>query len=159
MALYFVAEVGRGTSLVAYVYGPYNSKADYLAANPGYAGVSMQTVGNQNGYPTLAAANAEANLLNTGSVSTPTQLEPTGPPGNLNTSPSATDKRVQAAGGTTGINPLDVLGSFNIGSWFLRIGEILLGLVLIGVGVARLTGAQNAISQFVKTKMPVPIPV
>jgi hypothetical protein len=53
----------------------------------------------------------------------------------------------------------DVLGSFNIGSWFLRIGEILLGLVLVGVGVARLTGAQNAISQIVKTKMPVPIPV
>jgi hypothetical protein len=46
------------------------------------------------------------------------------------------------------------LGGFNLGSWFLRIGEILLGLVLIGVGVARITGAQNAISKIVKTKIP-----
>lgn len=54
---------------------------------------------------------------------------------------------------------VDALGSFNIGAWFLRIGEILLGLVLVGVGVARITGAQNAISNIVKTKMPMPIPV
>ena len=75
---------------------------------------------------------------------------------------AATTPGLNATGGAipAGIGAAaDVLGSFNIGSWFLRIGEILLGLVLIGVGVARLTGAQNAISQFVKTKMPVPIPV
>lgn len=35
----------------------------------------------------------------------------------------------------------DVLGGFNLGSWFLRIGEILLGLVLIGVGLAKITNA------------------
>jgi hypothetical protein len=51
----------------------------------------------------------------------------------------------------------DALGSFNIGSWFMRIGEILLGLVLVGVGVARITGAQNFISNIVKTKMPIPV--
>jgi hypothetical protein len=49
----------------------------------------------------------------------------------------------------------DVIGKFNVGSWFLRIGEILLGLVLIGVGVARITGAQNAISKIVRTKLPI----
>jgi hypothetical protein len=49
----------------------------------------------------------------------------------------------------------DVLGGFDIGAWFLRVGEILLGLVLIGVGVARITGAQNAISKIVKTKVPI----
>jgi hypothetical protein len=48
----------------------------------------------------------------------------------------------------------DLLGKFNLSSWFLRIGEILLGLVLIGVGIARLTGAQNAISKIVRTKLP-----
>lgn len=42
----------------------------------------------------------------------------------------------------------------NLGSWFLRIGEILLGIVLVGVGVARITGAQNAVSKIVKTKLP-----
>lgn len=51
----------------------------------------------------------------------------------------------------------DILGGFNIANWFVRIGEILLGLVLVGVGVARITGAENAISNIVK-KMPV-IPV
>lgn len=49
----------------------------------------------------------------------------------------------------------DLLGGFNIGNWFLRIGEILLGLVLVGVGIARITGAQNFISQAVKTKVPI----
>jgi hypothetical protein len=51
-------------------------------------------------------------------------------------------------------NPLDLLGSFNLGSWFLRIAEILLGLVLVGVGVAKLTGASNFISTAVKAKIP-----
>lgn len=50
---------------------------------------------------------------------------------------------------------VESLGGFNLASWFLRIGEILLGLVLIGVGVARITGAQNAISKVVKTKLPI----
>lgn len=42
----------------------------------------------------------------------------------------------------------------NLGSWILRIGEILLGIVLVGVGVARITGAQNAVSKIVKTRLP-----
>lgn len=29
----------------------------------------------------------------------------------------------------------DILGGFNIGGWFLRIGEILVGLVLVGIGL------------------------
>jgi hypothetical protein len=159
MALWFVAEQGRGTGLVAYVYGPYNSKAEYLAANQGFAGATFQTVGNQNGYPNQLQAQAEANLLNTGSATTPTQYQPTGPPANVNQSPAAVQQRTQAAGGTTGINPLDIIGKFNLSSWVLRIGEILLGIVLVGVGIARITGAQNAISNIVKTKMPLPIPV
>jgi len=51
-------------------------------------------------------------------------------------------------------NAIESLGGFNLGSWFLRIGEILLGLVLVGVGVARITGAQNVISKVVKAKIP-----
>jgi|ERR1035437_3630369 hypothetical protein len=50
-------------------------------------------------------------------------------------------------------NPLDVIGHFNLGGWFLRVGEVLIGLVLIGVGVARMTGAQNIISSALKTKI------
>lgn len=33
----------------------------------------------------------------------------------------------------------------------LRVGEVLLGIVLVAVGVAKLTGADNAISKVVKT--------
>jgi len=60
-----------------------------------------------------------------------------------------------ATGTVNGLNQFskDVLGGFNLGGWFLRIGEILLGLVLIGVGVARITGVQNVVSAAVKTKM------
>lgn len=50
---------------------------------------------------------------------------------------------------------IESLGGFNLGSWFLRIGEILLGLVLVGVGVARITGTQNIISKAVKAKVPI----
>jgi hypothetical protein len=47
----------------------------------------------------------------------------------------------------------DVIGQFNLANWFLRVGEVLIGLVLIGVGMARLTGAQNVISSAMKTKI------
>lgn len=49
----------------------------------------------------------------------------------------------------------DIFGRFNLGNWVLRIGEILLGLVLVGVGIARMTGVQNKISELVKTKIPI----
>lgn len=60
-----------------------------------------------------------------------------------------------ATGTVNGLNQFskDVLGGFNLGGWFMRIGEILLGLVLIGVGVARITGVQNIVSAAVKTKI------
>ncbi len=62
--------------------------------------------------------------------------------------------QVPGAAAKGAANAIDSLGGFNLSSWFLRIGEILLGIVLVGVGVARITGAQNAISKIVKTKVP-----
>jgi hypothetical protein len=41
-------------------------------------------------------------------------------------------------------------GSIDAQNWFIRIGEILLGIVLIGVGVAKLTGTTNLISKALK---------
>lgn len=77
--------------------------------------------------------------------------------------------QINSAGQNTGSinignNPItnagkDILGQFDLSGWFLRVGEVLLGLVLIGVGIARITGAQNAVSAVVKTKLPIPIPV
>ncbi len=36
----------------------------------------------------------------------------------------------------------------------VRIGEALLGIVLIGIGLARITGAQNAVSSIAKARIP-----
>jgi MFS superfamily sulfate permease-like transporter len=41
----------------------------------------------------------------------------------------------------------DVVGGVDVGALALRIAEILLGIVLIGVGLAKLTGAENVISK------------
>lgn len=62
-----------------------------------------------------------------------------------------------AAGSAEGIGNA-VEGKFgltdeNIRSWFIRIGEVLLGIVLIGVGIAKLTGTTNAIANVVKARI------
>lgn len=46
----------------------------------------------------------------------------------------------------------DVLGTNGLQAqnWFIRIGEIVLGIVLIGIGVAKLTGAANVVSKALK---------
>lgn len=49
---------------------------------------------------------------------------------------------------------MDVLGSLNLASWLIRIGEILLGIVLVGVGVAKLTGTTNFVASAVKARIP-----
>ena len=54
-------------------------------------------------------------------------------------------------------NPTTATLSKLTGNWehiLLRVGEVLIGLVLLGVGLARLTHAQNIISQAVKTRIP-----
>lgn len=55
-------------------------------------------------------------------------------------------------GTVKGLNiPQDVLGGLNLGNLLLRVGEVLLGIVLLGVGIAKLTGADNAIAKAAKT--------
>jgi hypothetical protein len=45
------------------------------------------------------------------------------------------------------------LSNAEIQSWLIRIGEILLGIVLVGVGIAKLTGTTNAVAGLVKAKL------
>lgn len=101
------------------------------------------------GWATQAEAQAAANEAN-GSIA-------------LSTNPA---KAVVQAGtgnatqsGQNKTTSQDIIGSFNVSSWFVRVGEILLGLMLIGVGLARVTGTANFISDVLKTKMPIPIPI
>lgn len=48
----------------------------------------------------------------------------------------------------------DSFKGLNLPVWFLRIGEIILGIVLVGIGVAKLTGLQSTLG-----KIPPIIPV
>ena len=52
--------------------------------------------------------------------------------------------------GESGVEKITGTSTFNLGSWVLRIGEILLGIVLIGVGIAKLTGTTNTIAKLAK---------
>lgn len=57
----------------------------------------------------------------------------------------------QAIGATFG--KFDIFNGINFGNWLMRGGEILIGLVLIGVGVAKITGTQNIISKIAKVPL------
>jgi len=73
---------------------------------------------------------------------------PTGLLGTIGNIPdsigSAVDDTIQSKLGLT---------DDNIRSWMIRIGEILLGIVLVGVGVAKLTGSTNAVAKLVKARI------
>jgi hypothetical protein len=85
------------------------------------------------------AANKDAN---------PGWKAPTGVLGNIGNAVLVPGEAV------TGVNVNDQLGKLNLGGWFVRISEILLGMVLIGVGIARLTGVQNVVSKVAKVAIP-----
>lgn len=59
-----------------------------------------------------------------------------------------------SGGVAAGLNAGESVGNFfhglNLGEWILRIGEIVLGVVLVGVGIAHITGVQNTISKAAK---------
>ena len=60
--------------------------------------------------------------------------------------------------GAKALSGLDAIGNFfsqlgQANTW-IRIGEVLLGIVLIGIGLARITGTQNAVSSIVKARIP-----
>ena len=87
---------------------------------------------------------AAIDYYNSGKAANPGWKAPTGIAGTIN------NVIVQpATSAVTG----DILGNVKVDQWFIRIGEILLGLILVGVGVAKLTGASNLISTAVKAKI------
>lgn len=114
------------------------------------------TVWGFHGYATQAQAVMRPNSVNFANASIvatiekdyqaalSTGMQPGGPNANIGravTNPAGFAKDAIAA---------DLLHGFNFGNWILRIGEILLGAVLIGVGVAKLTGTDNVISSALK---------
>lgn len=47
----------------------------------------------------------------------------------------------------------DLFHGLNLQNLIMRLGEIVLGVVLVGVGVAKLTGASNVVSKAVRMKI------
>jgi hypothetical protein len=117
------AVIGSVQHETAQVVGPM-SPAQYSQRY----GPIDNTVNPPNGFPTRAAAQSAVTRFNSQSAS---QRET---PGSAPFTPNAA--KVPGA---------DWLHGINLGGWLLRVGEILLGVVLIGVGVAKLTGTDNFI--------------
>jgi hypothetical protein len=87
-------------------------------------------------------------FYNRNKASHPDWAEPTGVLGNIKNIPGAITGQVNAA--TEGVKGIFGLSNADITSWLIRIGEIMLGLVLVAVGIAKLTGVDNTIVGMIK---------
>lgn len=87
------------------------------------------------------------NYYEAGKAANPGWKAPTGVAGNISNLATGTGSAIADA---TKSAIGDVTGQFNLAAWFVRIGEILLGLILIGVGVSKMTGVGNVITKAVK---------
>lgn len=108
------------------------------------------------GYATKAEAEAHPNSVNFAQkifvnaleadykTALATQSQPGGKNSNL-ADPNSLIGGITATA-TAGLNA-------NITSWFIRIGEVVLGIVLVAVGVAKLTGTANVISKAAKVAL------
>lgn len=107
-------------------------------------------IGYHGPFPTKQAA---LDYYNANKAANPGWRAPTGLGGNIVNALGASG--ALGVGGAIATNPVvgDKLGTANLAAWFLRIGEILLGLILVGVGVAKLTGTSNVVSSLVKARI------
>lgn len=84
------------------------------------------------GYATQAGAECQA------------KINPSNPSNIGHTAASAAGAAAKGASDILGVSGL------NLGSLLLRVGEVVLGIVLIGVGVAHMTGTDNFVSSALK---------
>jgi hypothetical protein len=85
------------------------------------------------------------NYYNQNKAANPGWHAPSGLAQQITEIPSTLGKEAgNAVGGSSG-----VFHGINLESWFLRIGEVLIGVVLIGVALAHLTGTSNVVSKAV----------
>ena len=77
--------------------------------------------------------------------------KPTTWKGSIDNLPDAYGKVAEAA--ADGVKEKIGLSDDEIRAWLVRIGEILLGIVLVGVGIAKLTGTTNAVAGLVKARI------
>lgn len=88
-------------------------------------------------------------FYNRNKAANPDWKAPTDFLGNIGNIPDAVTGQANAA--TQGVKGLFGLSDDDIRSWLIRIGEILLGIVLVAVGVAKLAGVDKFVMTAVKT--------
>jgi hypothetical protein len=130
--------------------------ATWFAFQGGYGTIQLAGVQEKqavaigfHGYATRAEAEAHKNSVN---FLQAVQLNA------LETDYKAAVATQSQPGGTNSdlSKPSSILGiatsgaNANITAWFIRIGEVALGIVLIAVGVAKLTGASNVVTKAMK---------
>lgn len=124
-----VAEPRTGVAKLVYVEAP-NENAALGAGGPGasYIGGPYATEQDaENAQPGVATAPGSSNP-NSGDLPTDGAS-----PGTINANPSQIPNPLTAIG--------DFFGRLEEGSTWIRIGEVLLGIVLIALGVAKMTNA------------------
>jgi hypothetical protein len=70
--------------------------------------------------------------------------------GSIATGATVIGKAGLAAGTGVAKASQDIFHGLNLANLLIRLGEIVLGIVLVGVGVAKVTGASNVISKAVR---------
>lgn len=133
----------------------YNSRTGAVQQLPSPVATALLSTGTGWHGPFDTREEALAFYVN-GKAANPGWREPTGVTGNIGNIPGAIVQQNEAAitGAASGIAGGLGLSDEEIRSWLIRIGEILLGIVLIAVGVAKLTGTTNAIASIVKARIP-----
>lgn len=145
MTYWAIATGGSGGNDHATVYGSYPSIGALEQANSNLVIGQFQIVGNQSGYPNQLEAQNAANQWNGQSSHPPV-------PGSSASNNPATFIPGASAVETVG----QFLGKLGEPSLWLRVGEFVLGLALIAVGLAKLTGVENVISNTAR-KIPIGI--
>jgi len=106
------------------------------------------------GYATKAEAESKPNsvnvfqkpMINLLEADYAQALKTQSQPGGTNSNLADPSSIVGGITSAAGLNP-------NITSWFIRVGEVVLGIVLVAVGVAKLTGVQNAVAKVAKVAL------
>lgn len=122
----------------------YNSNTGYIAELPTL--IARVELSSGLGWHGPFDSKAEAvTYYNTNKAKNPGWKAPTG----------SVKQTIDNAGSSAGDVVTNKLGlsNENITAWMVRIGEILLGIVLVGVGIAKLTGTTNVVAKAVKARI------
>lgn len=123
----------------------YNSDSGSVTQQtvPGWLGGDLEAHLGLGWHGPFKTKQAALDYYNLGKAANPGWKAPTGVLGTIeNTVPGVS----QIAGATNWFGA-------NIETLFIRVGEVLLGLLLIGIGVASITGTSNFVSKAVRSKL------